>query len=136
MVVPSSDEKHYKSIEEFKELNVGVLRNAPPNRMLKQKKFINLTPLGVSSSIAKMLEANRVQAWYDAESIIEYHFLKNNINASNFRIALVDKKMSFYIAFSKDLKEEFTTWQEAFEQMKKNGELKKIRRKYELKTLN
>ena len=133
MVVPSSDKRKYMSLADFKSLNIGVLRNAPPNKILVQQGFQNLTPLGLSSSIAKMLKVNRIEAWYDAKSFIEYHLLDNGIKADNFRIAFVDRKMSFYIGFSKDLKDEFLLWEKAFNNMKKNGKLRELQNKYELK---
>ena len=136
MVVAKTDKNTYNELADFNDQTIGVLRKAPPHKILARENFKNLSPLSLSSSIAKMLKARRIQAWYDAKSIVEYHMVKNEINPKDFRVAYVDQKMSFYIAFSRDLEKEFVKWREEFKKMVSEGRLKLLSKKYSYHALD
>jgi len=77
-----------------------------------------------------MLLHNRIYAWYDCKQFIVNHMLSAKINPEEYRVALTDEKIDFYIGFSKDLKNEFLSWASELKKMEKSGELLLLKNKY------
>lgn len=116
----------YQSVDDFKNLKVGVITGASPMMRLKELGFTNLDLVTDEKDNAYKLKEGRIDAWYAGELIILHIIRTRNLNPGDYKLAFVDIPMEMYIGASLNLKDQAEKWQEALDEMKKDGTYKKI----------
>lgn len=117
----ASDKRTFKSINDLKNLRVGVIKGAPTLARLQKLGFNNLDVTTLETSIARKLLLKRVEAWFSTELMIHFILRELNTDLSKVRIAYADLNISMYVAASKNLESKIDVWQKALDGMKSDG---------------
>ncbi|SLM32587.1 putative Family 3 extracellular solute-binding protein [Desulfamplus magnetovallimortis] len=124
--VRKSDERTFNSLDDLKDLKIGVILNAPPQKRLQNMKFSQIDTVIDESINGKKLLKGRIDAWYAAELIMMDAIKKGGLNQDEFKIGFVDMDLVFYIGTSKNMTDIAIKWQEVLEGIKSDGTYDKI----------
>jgi hypothetical protein len=119
------------NLKDITSVPTAVLRDAPPDKILKSRNFKSLHPVTRTSQIPKMLLTFRAKLWYDSFAIISHTLKMNNIPIDKFEVFENDIKVKQHIGLSKDLGSLHKKMQKTFLQIKKDGTYQKILNKYQ-----
>ena len=126
--VCNEDTSNYTHIDDFRDLEVGVVIGTPTEHRLQELAFNHIQSVAAEKQNAmKMLGAHRIDAWYSTERIL-YHTIKSlGIDPKEIRIALQDIDVEMYIAASKSIPDELVLkWQDSLDAMKDSGRYQAI----------
>ena len=125
-LVRASDERTFGSLDDFKDLKVGVLLNAPPQKRLQGLNFTKIDTVHSEDVNIKKLLKGRLDAWYAAERIMMHTIDKEGFDKNEFKVGFVDRELIFYIGASKSLATLAAAWQKTLDEMKSDGTYQKI----------
>lgn len=125
-LIRASDERTFGSLDDFKDLKVGVLLNAPPQKRLQGLNFTKIDTVHSEDVNIKKLLKGRLDAWYAAERIMMHTIDKEGFDKNEFKIGFVDRELIFYIGASKSLATLAASWQKVLEEMKSDGTYQQI----------
>jgi polar amino acid transport system substrate-binding protein len=130
--VNRKDNRHFNAIDDFRELEVGVVQGTPTVQRLKKLGFKNLQPVMQEKQNAfKMIYGNRIDAWYTAELILIQTIKTEGIKSDKIKIVYKDIDVEMYIAASLSVPDEIVSqWQKNFDGMKKSGQYQQILKQY------
>ena len=126
--VCNEDVEDYRSIDSFRNLQIGVAEGTPTEYRLKNLNFKKLqaVPLEKQNAI-KLLGYHRIDAWYSTSLIIEYTLKSLGFEQKEIRIAFSDTIVEMYIAASLRVPDELVTkWQTSLDAMKADGRYQTI----------
>jgi len=123
-----------KSVEDARKVNkIGVTKSVANYEILKAKGFKNLDIIGGSDdkNIEKLLK-KRIDLWPYVKAAGLYNAKKMGVAGKIVPVKnVVLAEGNLYIAFNKNTDKKIVKkWQEAFDKLKANGEIDKIKRKY------
>lgn len=128
-----TNDKSIDSIQSARSLSsIVVEEGSTSDNMLTQLGFKSLLRVSTAESSARMLAANRVNAWFQSRRIIEqtWHRLKLE---GNLKLGDVLHEIPIYLVASPTLPEEIkTAYQRAIESMRSDGTLDSLWNKYDL----
>jgi len=130
--VNREDKRHFKTIDDFRDLEIGVIQGTPTAYRLKKMGFENLQfVIQEKQNAFKMVHGHRIDAWYVPELILTRTLRSEGIAFEKIRIAYKDIDVDMYIAASLSVPDEIVTlWQKNFEHLKKSGQYRQILKKY------
>jgi len=99
--------RHFSAIDDFRELEIGVVQGTPTVYRLKKMGFKKLQPVMQEKQNAfKMVFGDRIDAWYVPELILTRTLRSEGINLEKVRIAYRDIDVDMYIAASLSVPDE------------------------------
>ncbi|OHD12340.1 MAG: hypothetical protein A2086_08895 [Spirochaetes bacterium GWD1_27_9] len=122
-----------KSLEDAKNVkSIGTYIDDVREKFLVQNGFLNIESVNNNALNVKKLIKGRIDLWISgigAKEICE----KAGEDFEKIKVIYVVKEMKLYIAFSLDISDEIVAkWQKAYDDIKKDGTLKKINNKWDL----
>ena len=126
--VRSSEKRAFKTIDDFRDIQVGVNRMTPTSFRLKEFGFNNIQEVTSEKLNAKKLvDGNRIDAWYSLYLILKYTMRLEGIDEKLIRIANTDMNVEMYIGASLTVPDEIVAqWQNNLDEMKENGRYQDI----------
>jgi len=123
-----TDFKHkIKTLEDARDFLIGVQREGFTEQYLKVRSFTKLKKLNYSTQSARMLMKKRIDMLFDSHSTFLKTLTKYDMKESDFKEVFRVKVKYLYIAFSKNVDDKtILLWQNAYNQLYKNGEIKEI----------
>lgn len=128
--VKKQNSQLYTSISNFIPLKVGVNRGAPTAIRLTKLGFNNLQLVNGESINANMLLKGRFDAWYTTRLMTQHVIQQLKQPPNAVRIAFTDITIRMYIAASLNLKVASQRWQQALDQLKRDGTYQNILTQY------
>jgi polar amino acid transport system substrate-binding protein len=130
--VNSEDNRKFNAIEDFKNLEVGVIHSGPTEYRLEKLGFDKIQPVSQEKQNArKMIYGNRIDAWYVPVSILTHTLRSEGIKSDRIKIAYKDIDVEMYIAASLSVPDEIvSSWQKNLDDLKKSGQYQQILKKY------
>jgi len=130
--VNSDDNRKFNSIEDFKDLEIGVIGSAPTEYRLKQLGFNKIQSVSQEKQNArKMIYGDRIDAWYVPVLILTHVLQSEEINLEKIKIIHKDIDVEMYIAASLSVPDKIVSlWQKNFDDLKKSGQYRQILEKY------
>ncbi|MCB2146522.1 MAG: transporter substrate-binding domain-containing protein [Deltaproteobacteria bacterium] len=121
--VRSSDKRIFSSIDDFKNLQIGVNESTPTAYRLRELGLKKLQMVTSEKFNAKKLVAgNRIDAWYAPYLILKYTIQFEKIAEKEIRIAFHDIEVEMYIGASLSVPDETVAlWQRNLGEMKEDG---------------
>jgi polar amino acid transport system substrate-binding protein len=121
-----------KNLDEAKKLkSIGVYNNDIRDQYLTRQGFTNLDRVTDNTTNIKKLMLGRIDAYADSDDGLKSNAKEAGYTANDLKLIHVFMKTQLYIAMSKDTPHEIVKqWNDALEQMKKDGTFKKIYTKY------
>ncbi len=131
-IVKASDSTDFTSLEDLKNMSIGVNRFAPTEKRLIKKGFKNIDQAGSEIQNGKKFIMGRFDAWYTTHLMAKHIFKKLGVEKNKYTVAFVDLEVSMYLAASLDLVSEAPIWQAELNRMKSDGAYQKILQGYGL----
>ncbi|WP_419663841.1 extracellular solute-binding protein, family 3 [Desulfosarcina variabilis str. Montpellier] len=130
--VNSKEKRNFSTIEDFKNLEIGVIHSSPTAFRLETMGFKKLQLVNQEKQNAfKLVYANRIDAWYAPKFILDHTLQAEGIKSDKVKIAYKDIDVEMYIAGSMTVRDEIITlWQKGLDDMKKSGQYQQILKKY------
>ncbi|WP_419659981.1 extracellular solute-binding protein, family 3 [Desulfosarcina variabilis str. Montpellier] len=130
--VNSNEKRNFNSIEDFRDLSIGAVYSTPTAYRLKELGFKRLQLVNLEKQNAfKLVYANRIDAWYVPELILNHTLQSEGIKSDKVKIAFKDIDVEMYIAGSLSVPDEIvTSWRKGLDDMKKNRQYHQILKKY------
>ena len=114
---------------------IGTIYNDVREQYLKAQGFKNLDPVNTDPQNALKLYQERIDLWIVPKQDAENVFQDLKIDPNLFESVYTVQEFELYMAFSKNTHYIlFDKWKKAFEEIKKDGTLDKIRKSYHLLT--
>lgn len=131
--VPGEDKRIYTSIEDFRNMQIGVNGSTPTAARLQALGFKNLQVVTSEKLNAnKLIGLNRIDAWYSTYLILKHTVKSLNIDESKIRIIFWDIRVDMYIAATLSVPDETVSrWQNNLDAMKADGRYQMIMQKSE-----
>ena len=124
------------SLDDASKYEVGVQRGGVTENFLDSEGFPNVEGINKPEQNLAKLMKGRIQLWYDSNATMAIACKKLNMKTSKLKELFVVKTSLLYIAFNKSVSNKvISKWQKTYDKLHKNGQVKKIFRKYELETL-
>ena len=131
-VVNSEDKRDFNTIEDFRDLEIGVVQSTPTAYRLQKMGFKKLQYVSRERQNAfKMFYGNRIDAWYGPELILTHTLRSEGINPYKMKIAFRDIDVEMYIAASLSVRDDIVSlWQKNLDNLKNSGQYLQILKKY------
>jgi polar amino acid transport system substrate-binding protein len=128
----SEDNRKFNSIEDFKDLEIGVIQSTPTAHRLEKLGFEKLQYVNQEKQNAhKMIYANRIDAWCAPELILTHTLRSEGFDLDKIKIAYKDIDVEMYIAASLSVPDDVVSlWQKNFDDLKKTGQYRQILNRY------
>lgn len=122
------------SLEDAKKVErIGTLRDDVRGKILEQRGFTNLEPVSDEQKNAQKLALGRIDLWAYKKPGFRTVCELANVDPELFIEVAHLKKSELKIAFSKTTSDAIVTeWQEAFDEMVKDGTLQRIKDKWHI----
>lgn len=122
------------SLQEAKNKHIiGTIYNDVREQFLRSHGFTNLAPVNTEPQNALKLYQDRIDLWVVPKQDAEMVFMDLKIDPRHFESVYTVQEFDLYLAFSKNTHYLlFEKWKKAFEEIKKDGTLEKIRKSYHL----
>ncbi len=130
-VVRASDTRILTSIDDFKELTIGVNRGAPTQIRLEKLGFREIAPTATEGQNLKKLLGGRFDVWFTSVLIVKGTLQQLGISENEVKIAFHDLTIEQYIGVSPDIEDETVqVWQKTLDDMKSDGSYRIIMEQY------
>lgn len=131
--VPAKDGNRYFSIDDFRNLQIGVNGGTPTAARLQRMGFKNLQVVTSEKLNAhKLVGHNRIDAWYSTDLILRHTVKSLKIDENKIKIIYRDIGVEMYIAATMNVPDEtISLWQKKFDEMKADGRFQMILNKSE-----
>lgn len=111
--------------------NIGVVKDDARHRFLLENGFANITTCGSDGECLRSLVAGGTDLWLGTGETAARTAADAGIDPSAFVPLYSVRTIPLYIAFSRDTPDSvITSWQEALDSMKRDGEFAAIREQY------
>ena len=121
------------SFEDLRAFSVGVQRGSFAEDFLTDKGFKNIQKANSVTQYIQMLAGKRFDLILDSYSTVTKMIDNLNMSRDDFKEVLVVKKLFLYMGFNKDTDDSIiTAWQNAYDELYKNGKIKEIYMNYDL----
>ncbi len=115
-----------------KNLYVGFLRASPTGAILKEAGFTKLEEANDEETSARMLEAERLDAWAVSRLLAPYTYRKLGFDPSELASGVQVRPNIMYLGFSRNVPDEtIAKWQKALDELQASGKVAEILRQYE-----
>jgi len=133
-VVKKENYKKIHTINELKDITVGVNLGAPTTKRLQSLDFTKLIIITSEIKLSKMFIRDRFYAWYSPKLMIYDMLNKLDYNLNDVSVLYKDKALKWYIVTSLDVDDQIINlWQKELDNMKLDGSFEKIIDKFEIK---
>lgn len=122
---------NFDTIDEFRNLKVGVNRGAPTEDRLKELGFHKVEPVVEEKLNLRKLLAGHIDAWYTSLLILKGSLKQSGISNTSIKIVYADLNIEQYVGGSLDIDDQVIgVWQEKLIEMKADGSYQLIMRKH------
>lgn len=119
------------SIEAAKNLRIGTFRGSLAEILLPKMGFNNFKSVNTDAQNARMLKADRIDAWVAPLSFRNKYESKGGLPGHELKVGATLVILHEYLATSKSVDPETVRkWQKAFESMKNDGSYRAIMKKH------
>jgi polar amino acid transport system substrate-binding protein len=118
---------------DIKKYTVGTIPNDIGDQLVKELGMANssIKHVAKAESLAKMLDADRIQLWAYEENVARWFIKQEGLNNSEFEAVYTLKESDLYYAFSKDVKKEaLELLQKSIDEVKASAEFDIIKANY------
>ena len=125
-----------KTLEDAKKFSIGVQREGFTEQYLESRGFTNLQKANNATQNARKLLRDRFELMFDSYSTFSKTVKQYEMNKNDFVEVLRVQRKLMYIAFNKYTPDEtISLWQDAYNELYENGDIKAIFKKYDSEAL-
>ncbi len=132
LVTKASFKKPPKTIEEARDMTIGTLRGSPGEALLRAQGFKRLVDSADEATNAKLLDAERIDAWLVARLVAPFQYRLLNFDPAMLAYGAEVRRNDIYLGLSKNTPDATVKkWQSALDVLQAKGRIAEIIKSFE-----